>query len=109
MRPKTRLHIIAGAQHRPKVGPNRPTRGSGNQICRDIGPFASGNNMLFRLTAFNNTDFWWSFFPCEKFFLQGKNFTPSAPPTKISLKTPGTTFLLNVFIKIVFFLLRIST
>ena len=40
-RQKPRLSITAGAQHGPKVGPNRPIRGSGNRFCRVFGSLPS--------------------------------------------------------------------
>ena len=42
---------LSWAQHRPKVGPNRPIRGSVHRISQNNGTLSSSNNRLFRFCA----------------------------------------------------------
>ena len=50
-RSKIAFTYLSWAQHRPKVGPNRPIRGSVHRISQNNGTLSSSNNRLLRFCA----------------------------------------------------------
>ena len=74
-RPKIAFTYLSWAQHRPKVGPNRPIRGSVHRISQNNGTLSSSNNRLFRFCALD---------------LPGKNrdSSPALPSTNKMLAAP---------------------